>query len=133
MDIRSVPVEWQNGVMGLIFKKGDQRLCSNDRGITLLTFPGKGCALSLYQNDRGECNCDLNLRHQRKMMVVLFMQQWASWAVRLTIIRAFCRYKAYCMTKKHPVEGIPGIWGGIQSLDIFFQLIRCKDIFLRNY
>lgn len=78
---------------------------------------------SVLGYDRGECNCDLNLRHQSKVMVVLVVQQWASWAVRLTIIHAFCRYKAYCMTKKHPLEGIPGIWGGTQSLDMFFQLI----------
>lgn len=37
----TVSVEWQSGVMASIFKKGDQRVCSNFRGITLLSFQGK--------------------------------------------------------------------------------------------
>jgi len=35
----TVPVEWQTVVP--IFKKGDRRVCSNYRGITLLSLPGK--------------------------------------------------------------------------------------------
>lgn len=31
----TVPTEWQTGVMVLIFKKGDRRVCSNYRGISL--------------------------------------------------------------------------------------------------
>uniref|UniRef100_A0A8C6PV35 Reverse transcriptase domain-containing protein n=1 Tax=Nothobranchius furzeri TaxID=105023 RepID=A0A8C6PV35_NOTFU len=37
----AVPVEWQTGVVVPIFKKGDLRVCSNYRGITLLSLPGK--------------------------------------------------------------------------------------------
>lgn len=37
----TVPVEWQTGVVVPIFKKGDRRVCSNYRGITLLSLPGK--------------------------------------------------------------------------------------------
>ena len=37
----SVPREWQTGVVVPIFKKGDQRVCANYRGITLLSLPGK--------------------------------------------------------------------------------------------
>ncbi|MDG2555341.1 reverse transcriptase domain-containing protein [Vibrio parahaemolyticus] len=37
----AVPLEWQTGVVVPIFKKGDQRVCSNYRGITLLSLPGK--------------------------------------------------------------------------------------------
>ena len=36
-----VPSDWQTGVVVPIFKKGDQRECSNYRGITLLSLPGK--------------------------------------------------------------------------------------------
>jgi exonuclease III len=36
-----VPMDWQTGVVVPIFKKGDQRECSNYRGITLLSLPGK--------------------------------------------------------------------------------------------
>uniref|UniRef100_A0A671UC54 ribonuclease H n=1 Tax=Sparus aurata TaxID=8175 RepID=A0A671UC54_SPAAU len=37
----SVPKEWQTGVVVPLFKKGDQRVCANYRGITLLSLPGK--------------------------------------------------------------------------------------------
>ena len=37
----TVPFEWQTGVVVPLFKKGDQRVCSNYRGITLLSLPGK--------------------------------------------------------------------------------------------
>ncbi|KAJ8012365.1 hypothetical protein DPEC_G00041950 [Dallia pectoralis] len=37
----TVPEEWQTGVVVPLFKKGDQRVCANYRGITLLSLPGK--------------------------------------------------------------------------------------------
>uniref|UniRef100_A0A8C9TUR8 Reverse transcriptase domain-containing protein n=1 Tax=Scleropages formosus TaxID=113540 RepID=A0A8C9TUR8_SCLFO len=37
----TVPLDWQTGVVVPLFKKGDWRLCSNYRGITLLSLPGK--------------------------------------------------------------------------------------------
>ncbi|TWW62366.1 hypothetical protein D4764_04G0010130 [Takifugu flavidus] len=37
----AVPLDWQIGVVVPLFKKGDRRLCSNYRGITLLSLPGK--------------------------------------------------------------------------------------------
>ncbi|KAK3535000.1 hypothetical protein QTP70_001958 [Hemibagrus guttatus] len=37
----TVPLDWATGVVGPLFKKGDQRVCSNYRGITLLSLPGK--------------------------------------------------------------------------------------------
>ena len=37
----TVPLEWQTGVVVPLFKKGDRRLCSNYRGITRLSLPGK--------------------------------------------------------------------------------------------
>ncbi|TWW59155.1 hypothetical protein D4764_06G0006850 [Takifugu flavidus] len=36
-----VPLDWQTGVVVPLFKKGDQRVWSNYRGITLLSLPGK--------------------------------------------------------------------------------------------
>ncbi|KAI3360255.1 hypothetical protein L3Q82_014564, partial [Scortum barcoo] len=40
-EVRTVPLEWQTGVVVPLFKKGDRRVCSNYRGITLLSLPGK--------------------------------------------------------------------------------------------
>ncbi|KAK3566533.1 hypothetical protein QTP86_034036 [Hemibagrus guttatus] len=37
----TVPLDWATGVVVPLFKKGDQRVCSNYRGITLLSLPGK--------------------------------------------------------------------------------------------
>ncbi|KAK3505719.1 hypothetical protein QTP70_020512 [Hemibagrus guttatus] len=37
----TVPLDWATGVVVLLFKKGDRRVCSNYRGITLLSLPGK--------------------------------------------------------------------------------------------
>ena len=37
----TVPLDWQTGVMVPLFKKGDRRVCSNYRGITLLSLPAK--------------------------------------------------------------------------------------------
>ncbi|TWW53911.1 R2DM Retrovirus-related Pol polyprotein from type II retrotransposable element [Takifugu flavidus] len=37
----AVPLDWQTGVVVPLFKKGDRRVCSNYRGITLLSLPGK--------------------------------------------------------------------------------------------
>ena len=36
-----VPLDWQIGVVVPLFNKGDRRVCSNYRGITLLSLPGK--------------------------------------------------------------------------------------------
>ncbi|KAI3373263.1 hypothetical protein L3Q82_006384 [Scortum barcoo] len=49
----TVPLEWQTGVVvPLFFKKGDRRVCSNYRGITLLSLPGKVYARVLERRIR---------------------------------------------------------------------------------
>ena len=37
----TVPLDWKTWVVVPLFKKEDQRVCSNDWGITLLSLPGK--------------------------------------------------------------------------------------------
>jgi len=46
------PEDWQIGVVIPLFKKGDQRECSNYRGITLLSLPGKSYAKVLEKRCR---------------------------------------------------------------------------------
>ena len=48
----TVPREWQTGVVVPLFKKGDQRVCANYRGITLLSLPGKVYAKVLERRVR---------------------------------------------------------------------------------
>jgi len=36
-----VPSDWQKGIVGPIFKKGEKTICDNHRGITLLSHAGK--------------------------------------------------------------------------------------------
>ena len=45
-------MDWQTGVVVPLFKKGDQRVCSNYRGITLLSIPGKAYARVLERRLR---------------------------------------------------------------------------------
>uniref|UniRef100_A0A8C7WW66 Reverse transcriptase domain-containing protein n=1 Tax=Oryzias sinensis TaxID=183150 RepID=A0A8C7WW66_9TELE len=48
----TVPLDWQTGVVIPLFKKGDRRVCSNYRGITLLSLPGKVYARVLEKRVR---------------------------------------------------------------------------------
>ncbi|TWW56043.1 hypothetical protein D4764_08G0000300 [Takifugu flavidus] len=48
----AVPLDWQTRVVVPIFKSGDQRVCSNYKGITLLSLPGKVCARVLEKRIR---------------------------------------------------------------------------------
>ncbi|KAM9358371.1 uncharacterized protein ABDE67_003862 [Symphorus nematophorus] len=49
----TVPMEWQTGVVVPLFKKGDRRVCSNYRGITLLSLPGKVYSRAFDRVPRG--------------------------------------------------------------------------------
>ncbi|KAK0150407.1 Craniofacial development protein 2 [Merluccius polli] len=48
----AVPLDWQTGVVVPLFKKGDQRVCSNYRGIILLSLPGLPFVLFIIFMDR---------------------------------------------------------------------------------
>ncbi|GAA6106566.1 receptor-type tyrosine-protein phosphatase F-like, partial [Tachysurus ichikawai] len=48
----TVPLDWQTGVVVPLFKKGDRRVCSNYRGITLLSLPGRVYARVLERRIR---------------------------------------------------------------------------------
>ncbi|KAL0203001.1 hypothetical protein M9458_001019, partial [Cirrhinus mrigala] len=48
----TMPLDWQTGVVAPLFKKGDRRVCSNYRGITLLSLPGKVYARVLERRIR---------------------------------------------------------------------------------
>ena len=47
-----MPVDWQTRFVVPIFKKGEQRVCSSYRGITLLSLPGKAYARELERRLR---------------------------------------------------------------------------------
>ncbi|KAK3515760.1 hypothetical protein QTP70_030463 [Hemibagrus guttatus] len=48
----TVPLDWATRVVIPLFKKGDRRVCSNYRGITLLSLTGKVCSRVLERRVR---------------------------------------------------------------------------------
>ncbi|KAK3542727.1 hypothetical protein QTP70_000092 [Hemibagrus guttatus] len=48
----TVPLDWATGVVVPLFKKVDRRVCSNYRGITLLSLPGKVYSIVLERRVR---------------------------------------------------------------------------------
>ncbi|CAM4608815.1 unnamed protein product [Leuciscus chuanchicus] len=67
----TVPLGWQTGVVVPLFKKGDRRVCSNYRGITLLSLPGKVYARVLERRIR------LGFRRNRAVFVPA-VEHWTS-------------------------------------------------------
>ena len=51
----TVPMQWQIGVVVPIFKKGDQRVCSNYLGIALLSLPEEGLFQGAGKEALGDC------------------------------------------------------------------------------
>ena len=47
--VRQVPQEWKNASLVPIHKKKDRRVCSNYRGVSLLSVPGKVLFLTLLE------------------------------------------------------------------------------------
>jgi hypothetical protein len=48
-----IPIEWSEGMICPIFKKGDPKNCGNYRGITLLNISYKIFAILIYNKLRG--------------------------------------------------------------------------------
>ncbi|KAI3352347.1 hypothetical protein L3Q82_005319 [Scortum barcoo] len=70
-------VEWQTGVVVPLFKKGDRRVCSNYRGITLLSLPGKVYARVLERRIRPMVSRHLGFRRNNAVFV-LVVEHWTS-------------------------------------------------------
>ncbi|TWW69735.1 hypothetical protein D4764_18G0005410 [Takifugu flavidus] len=65
----AVPLDWQTGVVVPLFKKGDRRVCSNYRGITLLSLPAAGMRISTSKSeamvlDRKKVECLLRVKEE---------------------------------------------------------------------
>ncbi|KAI3359832.1 hypothetical protein L3Q82_013828, partial [Scortum barcoo] len=72
----TVPLEWQTGVVVPLFKKGDRRVCSNYRGITLLSLPGKVYARVLERRIRPIV--DPRIQEEQCGFRVLVVEHWTS-------------------------------------------------------
>ncbi|KAI3353401.1 hypothetical protein L3Q82_019939 [Scortum barcoo] len=73
----TVPLVWQTGVVVPLFKKGDRRVCSNYRGITLLSLPPRE---GLRQGTGEENSADsrtLGFRRNNAVFV-LVVEHWTS-------------------------------------------------------
>ena len=71
------PADWQTGVIVPLFKKGDKRDCSNYRGISLLSLPGKVYAKVLETRSRAMVESQIGdeqcgFRHGRSTTDQLF-------------------------------------------------------------
>ncbi|KAI3376581.1 hypothetical protein L3Q82_016461, partial [Scortum barcoo] len=73
----TVPLEWQTGVVVPLFKKGDRRVCSNYRGITLLSLPGKVYARVLERENSADSRPS-GFRRNNAVSIVLVVEQWTS-------------------------------------------------------
>ena len=60
-----MPKEWQTGVVVPLFKKGDQRVCANYRGITKLSLPGKVYSKVLERRVRPIVEPQIEEEHRR--------------------------------------------------------------------
>lgn len=58
----TVPLEWETGVVGPLFKKGDRRVCSSYRGITLLRS-SPGCWRGGYSREQTASAVDVLVCH----------------------------------------------------------------------
>ncbi|KAI3358712.1 hypothetical protein L3Q82_015123 [Scortum barcoo] len=74
----TVPLEWQTGVVVPLFKKGDRRVCSNYRGITLLSLPGKVYARVLERRIRPIVDPDPRIQEEQCGFRVPVVEHWTS-------------------------------------------------------
>ena len=58
-----IPAEWREGYLIKIHKKGDLSRCDNNRGITLLSVPGKVLNIIILERMKGKV--DQTLREQQ--------------------------------------------------------------------
>ncbi|KAI3364865.1 hypothetical protein L3Q82_001049 [Scortum barcoo] len=72
----TVPLEWQTGVVVPLFKGGDRRVCSNYRGITLLSLPGKGLRQGTGEENSADSRT-LGFRRNNAVFV-LVVEHWTS-------------------------------------------------------
>ncbi|KAG1932899.1 hypothetical protein F2P79_020886 [Pimephales promelas] len=117
----TVPLGWQNWVVVPLFKKGDRRVCSNYRGITLLSLPGKVYARVLERRIRPivepriqEEQCGFRPgRGTLDQLYTLYRVLEGSWEFAQPVHMCFVDLeKAFdCVPPRRPVEGAPGIWG----------------------
>ncbi|KAI3366680.1 hypothetical protein L3Q82_009217 [Scortum barcoo] len=74
----TVPLEWQTGVVVPLFKKGDRRVCSNYRGITLLSLPGKVYTPGYWRGEFAAYSRPLDSGGTMRFLNVLVVEQWTS-------------------------------------------------------
>ncbi|KAI3362094.1 hypothetical protein L3Q82_012420 [Scortum barcoo] len=81
-------LEWQTGVVVPLFKKGDQRVCSNYRGVTLLSLPGKVYARVLERRIRPDSRT-LGFRRNNAVFVPV-VEHWTSSKPSTRCLRCLC-------------------------------------------
>ncbi|XDV31040.1 hypothetical protein PO909_033817 [Leuciscus waleckii] len=119
----TVPLGWQTGVVVPLFKKGDRRVCSNYRGITLISLHGKVYARVLERRIRPRTSD----RTSDSGGTVQFSSRSWNTGPALYPLQGAGRFMGVCPTNphvlcgfgegirpcpsRHPVEGALGVWG----------------------
>ena len=120
------PKEWQTGVIIPIFKKGDRKQCTNYRGISLLSLPGKVYAKCLERKCRQivepileDCQCGFRPGRSTTDQIFTLKQIFEkSWEYGKDIYACFVDLeKAYDRVPRDK------LWKVLQEYDIDGQLL----------
>ncbi|KAI3361315.1 hypothetical protein L3Q82_013500 [Scortum barcoo] len=74
----TVPLVWQTGVVVPLFKKGDRRVCSNYRGITLLSLPREGLTPGYWREFENSADSRTLGFRRNNAVFVLVVEHWTS-------------------------------------------------------
>ncbi|KAK3515853.1 hypothetical protein QTP70_034764, partial [Hemibagrus guttatus] len=136
----TVPLDWATGVVIPLFKKGDRRVCSNYRRITLLSLPGKVYSRVLERRVRSlvepriqEEQCGFRpSRGTLDQLYTFHRVLEGSWEFAQPVHMCFGKLStvslvAFCGRISRRSQGLEGVWFGDHRIS---SLIFADDVVL---
>ena len=128
------PRDWQTGVIIPIFKKGDCKQCTNYRGISLLSLPGKVYAKCLERKCREiveskleDGQCDFRPGSQHHQIFTLKQIFEKSWEYGKNVFACFVD-----LEKAYDRVPLDKLWKVLQKYGVNGQLLRAiKSLYCR--